>query len=174
MSITFDGNEDLQLLDIIYSTIQKGTVKVILTMQNTIKLALYGVEDSHRMLKDVNFLDINSDCLQMTRAEKKECLLNHCKKNNIQESFTKDSNCHDIAILDPEMPVYLSWIQIQDIANINVCPLLGFPESCYLFANNRKFTRQEYFFDQIRHQSIQLSYHQHLSAHSTPIYFATK
>ena len=32
-NITFDGKEDLKLFDIIYSTIQKGTVKVILTMR---------------------------------------------------------------------------------------------------------------------------------------------
>ena len=143
-NITFDGNEDLKLLDIIYSTIQKGTVKVILTMRNTIKLALSDVVDSHRMLKDVNFLDISSDRLQMTTEEKKECLLNHCKKNNIRElkAFTQETNCDDIAILDPEVPVYLNWEDIPDIVEINVCPLLGFPESCYLFASNRKFTRQ--------------------------------
>ena len=143
-NITFDVNEDLKLLDIIYSTIQKGTVKVILTMRNTIKSALSGVKDNHRMLKDVNFLDISSDCLQMTTAEKQECLLNHCKNNNIRESesFTQETNFDDIAILDPKVPVYLSRKEILDIAKINVCPLLGFPESCYLFANNRKFRRQ--------------------------------
>ena len=141
---TFDGNEDLKLLDIIYSTMQKGTVKVILTMRNTIKLSLSYLVDSHRMLKAVNILDISSDRLQMTTDEKEECLLNHCKKNNIckSESFTQEINSDDIAILDPGVPVYLSREQIRDIAEINVCPLLGFPESCYLFASNRTFTRQ--------------------------------
>jgi tRNA uridine 5-carbamoylmethylation protein Kti12 len=69
---TFDENEDLKLLDIIYSTIQRGTVKVILTMRNTIKLSLFDRLNSHRMLKDVNILDISSDHLQMTTIERKK------------------------------------------------------------------------------------------------------
>ena len=47
--------------------------------------------------------------------------------------MTQAINSDDIAILDSGVPVYLSWKQIRDIAEINVCPLLGFPESCYLF-----------------------------------------
>jgi hypothetical protein len=80
-NITLDENEYLKLFDTIYSTIQNGTVKVILTMRNTIKMTLSDVMDSHRMLKDVNILDISSDHLQMTTNEKEKCLLNHCKKN---------------------------------------------------------------------------------------------
>ena len=66
---TSDENEDLKLLEIMYSTIQKGTVKVILTMRNTIKLALSDRINSHRMLKDVNILDISSGRLQMTKKK---------------------------------------------------------------------------------------------------------
>jgi hypothetical protein len=47
--------------------------------------------------------------------------------------LTQKINIEDIAILDSRVPVYLSWEQIQGIAQINICPLLGFPESCYLF-----------------------------------------
>ena len=56
--------------------------------------------------------------------------------------MTQKINIEDIAILDSRVPVYLSWEQIQGIAQINICPLLGFPESCYLFASNRVLTMQ--------------------------------
>ena len=60
--------------------------------------------------------------------------------------MTQAINSDDIAILDSGVPVYLSWKQIRDIAEINVCPLLRFPESCYLFVSNREFTMHEVAF----------------------------
>ncbi|VDI14933.1 Hypothetical predicted protein [Mytilus galloprovincialis] len=134
--------EEEKVFDHIYSMIAKGCVKVICTMRNTIQSdnQVSSIIDRNRIFKLSSFIDLSSVEHNLNREQKRECLLKYCKLNNIYVSVNKKLNGGK-HILDPLVPAFLSELEIYEIIITEMNPLMGYPESCFLFASNRKFTR---------------------------------
>ncbi|CAG2215312.1 unnamed protein product [Mytilus edulis] len=134
--------EDEKYFDNIHSMVVQGFVKVIFTMRNTIRSdpQVSDTIDRQRIFQKSRFIDLSSVQIEMKETQKRECLLKYCKLNNIGISdpyqFYDEKD-----FLDPLVPIYLSDQDIYEISNIDINPLMGYPESCFLFASNRKFTR---------------------------------
>ncbi|CAC5424181.1 unnamed protein product [Mytilus coruscus] len=47
----------------------------------------------------------------------------------------------DKHLIDISVPIRLNEREVYEIANTDTNPLMGYPESCYLFTSNREFTR---------------------------------
>ncbi|XP_063417893.1 uncharacterized protein LOC134700430 [Mytilus trossulus] len=132
-------NEDVHMkdLDIVYSYVKKGFIKVILTMRNTIKKMCVHTISKHRLFEKCNLLDLALQSHQMNQRQKMECIRKYCAKFNVKETdltTVKGDKSMDKATL--------STTQICEIARVDNNPLLGFPESCYLFTSNFMFIKQ--------------------------------
>ncbi|CAC5405081.1 unnamed protein product [Mytilus coruscus] len=134
--------EEEKVFDNIYSMVTKGCVKVIYTMRNTIQSdnQVSSIIDRNRIFKQSRFIDLSSVEHHLNIEQKRECLLKYCKLNNICVSGTNQLN-DGKHILDPLVPTFLSEQEIYEICTTDINPLMGYPESCFLFASNRKFTR---------------------------------
>lgn len=132
-------NEDVHMkdLDMIYSYVKRGFIKVILTMRNTIKKMCVHTIRKHRLFETCNLLDLALQSHQMNQRQKMECIRKYCAKFNVKETeitTVKGDKSMEIATL--------STTQICEIARVDNNPLLGFPESCYLFTSNFMFIKQ--------------------------------
>ncbi|XP_071140749.1 uncharacterized protein [Mytilus edulis] len=134
--------EEEKVFDNIYSMVAKGCVKVICTMRNTIQSdnQVSDIIDRNRIFKQSRFIDLSLVEHNLNREQRRECLIKYCKLNNICVSDTKQFY-GDKEVVDPLMPIYLSEQDIYEISKIDINPLMGYPESCFLFASNKKFTR---------------------------------
>lgn len=134
--------EDEKVFDSMHSMIFKRCVKVIITMRNTIQTdpQVSDIIGRQRLFKQSRFIDLSSAEFKLNKAQKRECLLKYCEMNKIRISYTKQ-HLEDRHILDLSVPICLSEREVYEIANTDINPLMGYPESCYLFASNREFTR---------------------------------
>lgn len=122
--------------------VAKGCVKVICTMRNTIQSdnQVSDIIDRNRIFKQSRFIDLSLVEHNLNREQRRECLIKYCKLNDICVSDTKQFY-GDKEVVDPLMPIYLSEQDIYEISKIDINPLMGYPQSCFLFASNKKFTR---------------------------------
>ncbi|CAG2196486.1 unnamed protein product [Mytilus edulis] len=81
-------NEDVHMkdLDMIYSYVKRGFIKVILTMRNTIKKMCVHTIRKHRLFETCNLLDLALQSHQMNQRQKMECIRKYCAKFNVKET----------------------------------------------------------------------------------------
>lgn len=109
-------------------------VKVVITMRGSVKRMCISLKKM-RLFK--NIVDLGSKKFKMTRTNKKQCLENYLKFNQIQiVDDHKRSGGHL-----PEQQS-LSSQSIDEIVDIDESPILGFPQVCYLFTSHKTFLYQ--------------------------------
>lgn len=135
--------EDENIFDKIYSTIVQGCVKVIFTLRNTIKsnTQVSDIINRQRIFQKSRFINLDSGDIKMDEEQRRECLLKYCESNKIRIAST-EYLLKDKHILDQSIPISLSLTETYEIAKTDVNPLMGYPQSCYLFTSNREFTQQ--------------------------------
>ncbi|CAC5407688.1 TRIP13 [Mytilus coruscus] len=116
-------NEDVHMkdLDIVYSYVKRGFIKVILTMRNTIKKMCEHTISKHRLFEKSNLLDLALQSHQMNPHQKMECLRKYCAKFNVLETeltAVKGDKSMEIATL--------STTQICEIAGVDNNPFWVF------------------------------------------------
>lgn len=138
----FKFNEELHSdsLDYIKTCIDRGQIKIVLTMRNSIKSSCKNIICRHRLFKDANFLDLNSDEFSMTVSEKKKCLRKYCRYNHIDVLSSLSASLNSEPKPDPGLSMTLK--SIKKIALLDYNPCLGYPEICFLFTSNSMFTRR--------------------------------
>ncbi|CAC5424196.1 unnamed protein product [Mytilus coruscus] len=134
--------DDEHIFETINSVIEAGNVKVIFTIRNTLKSEpnVASMLSRQQIFKRSILIDLNSDEMIMTKEQKEQILMKHCKANKIFVTNTTDSN-KDTLILDPSVTMYIRRSEINRIVETESNPIMGFPLSCYLFASDRKLTR---------------------------------
>lgn len=139
----YSENTDNKHMDTILTYVQNGQVKVIITMRENIKHMCNRLFLSHRLFKNIPDFNLGSDTFGMNKNEKRRCLLNYFERNNIEETEEAGKeNCLQTSCLNQSETIYIHTKTINNIVDMKFSPLIGFPESCYLFTSNRRFTRQ--------------------------------
>ena len=142
-NLIYDDNTDNKPMDTILTYVQKGQVKVIIAMRENIKHRCSRLFLSHRLFKNIPDLNLGSDAFGMNKNEKRRCLLKYFEGNNIEETEEAGKeNYLQISCLNQSETIYIHTKTINNIVDLKSSPLIGFPESCYLFTTNRRFTRQ--------------------------------
>lgn len=142
-NLIYNENTDYKHMDTILTYVQNGQVKVIITMRENIKHMCNRLFLSHRLFKNIPDLNLGSDAFGMNKTEKRCCLLKYFERNNIEETEeVGKENCLRTPCLNQSETIYIHTKTINNIVDLKSSPLIGFPESCYLFTSNRGFTRQ--------------------------------
>lgn len=142
-NLIYSHNTDYKHMDTILTYVQNGQVKVIITMRENIKHMCNRLFLSHRLFKNIPELNLGSDAFGMNKNEKRRCLLKYFERNNIEETEEAGKeNCLQTPCLNQSETIYIHTKTINNIVDLKSSPLIGFPESCYLFTSNRRFTRQ--------------------------------
>ena len=142
-NLIYSDNTDNKHMDTILTYVQNGQVKVIIAMRENIKLMCSRLFLNHRLFKNIPDLNLGSDALGMNKNEKRRCLLKYFEGNNIEETEEAGKeNYLQISCLNQSETIYIHTKTINNIVDLKSSPLIGFPESCYLFTTYRRFTRQ--------------------------------
>ncbi|VDI48946.1 Hypothetical predicted protein [Mytilus galloprovincialis] len=143
----FNYTEDLhgKCIDFIYTCVEGGNVKVIITMRNSIlekMLKKTKLKTSHRLFRG-EFINLGSNEFQLTENNKRTILLKYFNLNNIKVTEDPEKeNFKKIEVKNSDASLLFHQSTLDEIIMSDASPILGFPQACYLFSSNRKFTVQ--------------------------------
>lgn len=131
---------DVDIWNTIFACIRKGDVKVLMTIRSNILSEALNDLGMSDLFKKEHIIDLSSKAFQLTNENKRDMFDRHCRANNIticedenQENYKSDE------CLDKCVEVKLSDFTVKDI--IFSDPFFGFPQSCFMFCRERKYTQ---------------------------------
>lgn len=139
---SYDPNIHSGILAAISVAVQCAKTKIIITMRDNIWKLLTNVVDSYRIFKEVHLINLASPDHQLGKLEKALLLLKYLNKNQIKITSAKRDENFDTACRADSPVIIFHQDTIEKILNADVGQYIGFPEVCFLFTSNRKFTRQ--------------------------------
>ncbi|CAC5379617.1 unnamed protein product [Mytilus coruscus] len=143
----FNYEEDLhgKCIDFINTCVESGDVRVIITMRGNILEKMSeetNLKTSHRLFRG-EFINLGCNEFQLTKNKKRKLLLNYFNLNNIEviEDQAKE-NFKELEVKNQDVTLLFHQSTLKEIIMSDTNPILGFPQACYLFSSNRKFTVQ--------------------------------
>ncbi|CAC5399922.1 unnamed protein product [Mytilus coruscus] len=125
----YDKGIHEKIINQVYSFVQKGNIKVILSTRDTVKRQCQEIIESHRLFQGSE-IDLNSEPFQMNVDQKCGLLVTYMKRNDDFE-YTSDG------FADTTGAIILNTSDIHDIALSNL--VIGFPQAVQMFVNNKKY-----------------------------------